>query len=396
MDARRAPQGLHAEDRIALGLSAAHLFYLVTFSMSGWAVISSRLPGVVSIPAGFLLIVIGVALAWARPAGRPLDRWVWLYLAYRARPRRGAPPSVAVMHPMGASADAQIVEEPASVLPGPERKDRGIQLTLVKEARRRARRCAFFSYRGGTGKSALAAEMASLLAATTVGSMGRPTRVALLDLDISSSSLGVRLGLDGPSLSDLLAGPDIDAATLERVLLRHESGARVALAPAPGPAVSDPYGGLIPRLARLLAYLDEQRFDVVLVDTRGTTGDLDGYVLEAVDDIYYVFTPTACGIFDLYRGVAALRRAGHRAKLRLVLNHAHAGVDIREVLGDLRMDTVAEIPTLAALAAAEGAHLPACLADPSTGEALQDLALSIYPDALAGAPAGRQEAPLRR
>ena len=419
MDARRAPQGLHAEDRIALGLSAAHLFYLVIFSMSGWGIISSRIPGVVSFPAGVLLIAIGIALAWGRPAGRPLDRWVWLYVAYRARPRRGGPPSAAPDHPIDPAEPAPATrgaEQAVPPTPAAARGDRGIKLSLPNgtatlgdwhkpllahqkspgAGRRRARRCAFFSYRGGTGKTSLAAEVASLLASCTVGSTGRPTRVALLDLDISSSSLGVRLGLDGPCLSDLQAAPDIDAALMERVLLRHESGARVALGPAPGPGTADPYAGLIPRVARLFAYLDEQQFDVVLVDLRGTTGDLDGYALEAVDAIYYVFTPTPCGIFDLYRGVAQLRRTGQRAKLRLVLNHADADVDISEVLGDLRMDAVAEIPTLAAIAAAEGAHLPACLSNDSVGEVLRDLALSIYPDAVASATDSLQVAPVRR
>lgn len=386
MDARRAPQGLHAEDRVALGLSASHLFYLVTFSLTGWAIISSRLPGFISVPVGVLLIGAGVALAWARLGGRPLDRWAWLFIAYQARPRKGLPSTVlAVDSPAAARGDDDLAGR-VLVLPTRERvrgRTPGRAPGLGGGARK-ARRCVFFSYRGGTGKSALAAETAALLAASAPGRGDVPARVALLDLDIASSTLCIRLGIDGANLGDLVSAQQPDEATMERVLLRHESGVRVVLAPNPGLLMTDAYGGLIPRLAALLAYLDEQRFDVVLFDLHGVGGDLDGYVLEAVDEIYYVFTPTPCGVFDLYRGVASLRRAGHRAKLRLVLNHADATIDLAEVFADLGLAPVAEIPTLPAVSAAENSHVPASMDDSSMGEVLRDLALSVWPDALVG------------
>ncbi|MGI8608167.1 MAG: hypothetical protein ACR2MY_02895 [Candidatus Dormibacteria bacterium] len=426
MDARRAPQGLQAEDRIALGLSAPHLFYLVIFSLTGWAIISSRLPGVIAFPCGLTLIATGVALAWGGFGGRPLDRWAWLYLAYRARPRGGTPATAASAVSAARAEpekdlDAAPLEERIIVLPVGTRRisHQGVNLhqaqlhdTQLHAAQlhaaqlhhtHRTRRCAFLSYRGGTGTSTLATETAVLIARSTQGGAVRPTSVALLDLDLKSSSMGIRLGLQGADLGDILRAPDLDVATIERVLLRHESGARCLLAPTGGLATADPYQGLIPRLAIVLAYLD-QHFDVVLLDLKGRGDDLEGYVLEAVDDIYYVFTPTAPGIFDLYRGVAALRRAGHRDKLRLVLNHADRSVDLSEVVSDLRLAPVAEIPTLTAIGEAESRHRPASLSDDSSGEALRDVVLSVWPDSVfdSGSPwteeavAATQRAPLRR
>jgi hypothetical protein len=50
LEGRRAPQGLDAEDRIALGLSAQHLAYLVISSLVVYTLLTSHLPGVVEVP----------------------------------------------------------------------------------------------------------------------------------------------------------------------------------------------------------------------------------------------------------------------------------------------------------------------------------------------------------
>ena len=387
MDGRRAPQGLHAEDRIALGLSATHLFYLVIFSMTGWAVLTSRLPGVLSVPVGILLIATGAALAWGRAAGRPLDRWAWLFLAYRGRPRRGW--SMTQEDDVTACTSDNIVPLPPSP-PRPEQPAANIAMPLPRfedrpPARRRARRSLFFSYRGGSGRTTLATEVATVIASSCAGPA--VVRVALLDLDFSSSAVRLRLGLDGPDITDLLLAADADGGAMERVLLRHESGLRVVLGPAAGPVAVDAFGSLVPRLAVLLAYLDEH-FDLVVIDTDGAPGDLQAYLCEAVDDIFYVYAATPAGIFDLYRGVGALRRAGHRQKLRIVLNHANAAVDAGEPYADLRLHPVAAVPTLAAIAAAEDRHVPACLGDEGAIAALGDLVTAVYPDAVAAARSG--------
>jgi MinD-like ATPase involved in chromosome partitioning or flagellar assembly len=45
LEGRRAPQGLAAEDRLAFGLTASHLSYLVIGSLTGYAILASGLPG---------------------------------------------------------------------------------------------------------------------------------------------------------------------------------------------------------------------------------------------------------------------------------------------------------------------------------------------------------------
>ncbi len=363
MDGRRAPQGLDAEDRIAFGLTAPHLFYLVIFSMTGWGFLSSHLPLVVRLPPGVVLLFGGAILAWGRVAGRPVDRWLLLYGTYRLRPRRSVAPATVVV-------PAGMVTIPGAAV---------LQLRRAPSARGpRARRVAFFSMCGGTGKSTLAAETAIGLAAGAWRSEpgDSPTRVALLDLDTRASSMAIRLGLDGPTLDDLLATRGLDEAAFERSLLRHESGARVLL----GPAHAVQHPGAQAVVAPLLAHIDDREFDVVVIDLASGTGDLNRDVLEVVDAIYYVFATTPTGVHDLYRGVAALRRLGLRDKICLVENRAHGTGDLTEILGDLRVTVTASIPLARALADAELLHRPAVLDSEKSQQFLWPLAESVFPD----------------
>jgi MinD-like ATPase involved in chromosome partitioning or flagellar assembly len=389
MDGRRAPQGLDAEDRIALGLTASHLFYLVAFSATGWGLLSSHLPAAVRVPPGVGLMAAGAALAWVRIAGRPLDRWIFLYAQYRLRPRRSPLPAAHMTSnviPLTAVVTRAQTTTVGALGPPPELPLRtassegaAVVLPLRAPAGRRARRVAFFSLRGGTGKSTLATEVAIGLAA---GKWGDPApRVAVFDLDSRASTSCIRLGLDTAGAPRLDPDHDIDDAVLEAALLRHDSGARVLPAPPGGlratPAV----------VARLLNHVDRNGFDLVLVDLATGVDDLNSYLLEAVDEIFYVFEPSAAGIFDLYRGVRTLRALGHRGKVHGVPNRGDADADLAEVVGDLRIPIQPGIQAGHELARAEDAHRPAVLESDDVCLALRSLAVAVHPDSeLAVAP----------
>src|SRR5438270_565668 len=82
-----------------------------------------------------------------------------------------------------------------------------------------ARRAAFYSLNGGSGRTTLAAEVAAMLAAR---GMYRPApdepaqrlRVALLDLDLRSPNVAMRLGVPHPTILDYLLAADDDGATV--------------------------------------------------------------------------------------------------------------------------------------------------------------------------------------
>jgi len=338
MEGAYAPQGLDIEDRVALGLGATHLFYLVVFSMAGWGILTSHLPPWLRLPVGCVVLLAGVTLAWGNIAGRPLDRWLLLYARFRLRSR--------------ISAHAAAEPAPAKVLAPTSR----------------ARRVAFYSHSGGVGKTTLAFETACMLASDP------GCRVVVLEMEAASGALRLRSGLDGPTLDHLRGEAEPDPATLDRVILAHPSGASVVL----GLGASTSAEEIAPLVATLLGSLDDCGYTHVVLDVPTAAVDsqplLAASLLPLLDAVYCVFTPTAAGFFGVYGAVAALRRHGLREQVRLVLNRSNPGVELAEITGDLRVAVVSSIPELTELGRAEATHVAACLVDSAVAGALYPLA----------------------
>jgi hypothetical protein len=261
MEGTRAPQGLDAEDRLAFGLTAAHLSYLLVGSLAGYALFASHLPGVVRYPLGVLCVAAGILLAWGRLAHRPLDVWAWLAVRYYLRPRRSPDrrrePAREILESVG--------DEPPSDRPEPAVSDDPDQRPRVLTLPPRiphvtngsaehdvdssalpqpgstpvflapTQRVAFFSLKGGVGKTTLATEVATLLARSgryrdrpDAGPL--PLRVALLDVDLGSANVSMKVGLTHPTMWDLVLDPQPDRARVEECLVTHHaSGLRVLL-----------------------------------------------------------------------------------------------------------------------------------------------------------------------
>jgi MinD-like ATPase involved in chromosome partitioning or flagellar assembly len=455
---------LAAEDRLALGLTASHLSYLLVGSLTGYALFSSHLPGPVKVPLGILCVAIGAVLAWGRVAGRPLDTWAWLALRFYVRPRRsaatftlddrepdGAAPaggigvlSAEAQDPPGGGAsessapdgsapdgvvepkaahdkadedsraheeseDARILTLPSSnphLADGSSTYEVGSSALLSPTApvdiaiQRSApvflaatQRIAFFSLKGGVGKTTLATEVAALLAhqgrfRSRPEASPQPLRVALLDLDLGSANVSMKVGLTHPTMWDLVLDPQPDASRVESCMVTHApSGLRVLLGPPRAIAASETRALAMQRLAQVLTHLDEEGYHFVFLDLSSDVDELTTYALEASHQVYYVMTPTASGVQDTYRGVETLRRLGHRRKLRFVLNQSRGGFDAAEMMGDLGGSLAATIPRDDAFITAEDEHRPASLAGASPAQrAVAELAASIYPNLDATAP----------
>ena len=434
MDGRRAPQGLDAEDRIALGLTAQRLAYLVISSLAAYALLTSQLPGLLTYPIGVFAVALGAALAWGRLAHRSLDSWLWLGVRFYTRPRHSAQPPFEAPRPLAdpsvrtpppAAALAQATPEPvqpAALEAVAETEqvgaDAGDGRILSLPAGRRlvdvydddspatydedppaadrppaapvfigaTQRIAFFSLKGGAGKTTLACEVAALLArdarhrASPVAPPER-LRIALLDVDMGSANVSMKLGLTHPTLWDLVVDPAPTTGRIEECLLEHgDSGLRVVLGPPRAIASSESRALAMQRLAQVLSYLDEHLYHFVFIDMSSEINELTTYVLEAVHNIYYVLTPTASGVQDTYRGVETLRRMGHRRKLRFVLNQRRGAFDPSEMLSDLGGSLAASVPRDDAFLNAEDGHRPASLEPSSDARAgIGDLAAAIYP-----------------
>ena len=260
------------------------------------------------------------------------------------------------------------------------------------------RRATFFSLKGGSGRTTLATEVATVLAArgrhrTPDGAI-RPLDVALLDLDLRSATVAVRLGIAQPTLADYLTHGG-DPAHLDACMVRHSSGLRVLLGP-PKPVASGPTALEPARVAEIVHRLERDGTQFTLIDVAADLGAVTTWVLSAVHDIFVVITPTAGGVQDAYRTTEALRRLGAGHKLRYVVNRARTQPDLDEVMGDLGGRIAAVIPYDPAVEDAENHHRQAALdGNTPAGAALHDLAALLYPS-LAPATRRTRSSPLLR
>ena len=88
MESARVPQHLELEDVVAWHLSAADLLCVVSGAVVGWWVyLAVPDPLVNRIVAGATPVLLGVVLGILRVGELPLRGWIWLAVAYRARPR---------------------------------------------------------------------------------------------------------------------------------------------------------------------------------------------------------------------------------------------------------------------------------------------------------------------
>jgi MinD-like ATPase involved in chromosome partitioning or flagellar assembly len=215
-----------------------------------------------------------------------------------------------------------------------------------------ARRVTFFSLRGGTGRSTLATELTCLIASSRSAEYPAP-RVALVDLDLRSPSVAIRLGTPERTLLDFALAPPEDRSVID-FMVTHASGARVLLGPQ---SAVNPEWPVTPALLReVLRELDMEGFDLVVLDVCPELNPLTTAAICACDDVFVVIVPTAGGVHDAYRSTEALRRLGLRHQLRYIVNRSRPDTDLSEPMADLGGQLIGDIPDDDAVVTAENAH----------------------------------------
>jgi MinD-like ATPase involved in chromosome partitioning or flagellar assembly len=389
MDPIEFADGFDRPDHIAFGLSAGQLVTVMVGALGAYSLVRSPLPPPLADPLAVVLIALAAGLGWLRIAGRPLLDWAIFAGLFLVRPRQGtmrceavaaapldsflAPaPSNSWAGPIAApqspSADAAVttpqrsfatdvppISAPIIDLFGPRQSPRqpGPTSKAAAAPRRDApRRVTFFSLRGGTGRSTLATELACLLASSR--SEDHPTpKVALIDLDLRSPTVSVRLGAPERTLLDYALAPPEDRSVSD-FMFTHASGARVLLG---SQRAVNPEWPVTPALVReVLRELDMEGFDLVVLDVSPELSPLTTTALCACDDVFVVVVPTAGGVQDAYRSTEALRRLGLRHQLRYIVNRSRAGTDLSEPMADLGGQLIGDIPDDDSVVTAENAH----------------------------------------
>jgi len=383
MDQIEFADGFDRPDTLAFGLGAGQLAVVMVGALAAYSLVRSPLPAAVADPVAVAIAAAAAGLGWLRVAGRPALDWAVFAGLFWMRPRRGtirwelatAAPSDGSSH--GGDDDrSQVVElfgkrgtppaPPSNPPPGDRRKSdpgpapasqspAGPSFTPILRPPTRAdgaRRVTFFSLRGGTGRSTLATELTCLIASSRTDEQPAP-RVALVDLDLRSPSVAIRLGAPERTLLDYALAPPEDRSVID-FMITHASGARVLLGPQ---SAVNPEWPVTPALLReVLRELDMEGFDLVVLDVCPELNPLTTTAICACDDVFIVVVPTAGGVHDAHRSTEALRRLGLRHQLRYIVNRSRPGTDLSEPMADLGGQLIGDIPDDDAVVTAENAH----------------------------------------
>jgi pilus assembly protein CpaE len=179
------------------------------------------------------------------------------------------------------------------------------------------RMVAFYGAKGGVGATTVAINTAIALHAD------HDRKVVLVDgvLQFGDHRVFLDLGPDRKSIADAVQAPTVDADLMKSVVVKHDSGIDLLLAPA------TPEEGDLVREERLVEVLDVLRsmYDYVVVDVDKRIGDLTLTVLDHADEIHIVMTADLSCLKNVRLALEALDRIGYdRTKIRLVLNRSTA------------------------------------------------------------------------
>jgi MinD-like ATPase involved in chromosome partitioning or flagellar assembly len=417
----RIPHELNGEDQFILGLSVTRLAALALGLLAAYTILHLSLPTPVQLTAATLAAVLGAAIAWIRPEGRSLIHWAVAAIEFRftehlapepalsGRPDGGPQRQVQAprprlslvadtVHPVSSEVSAPIDTAPGDdgVIELPDSGDGDAGEAGTNGGDETAASApvylggpqviAFFSTKGGTGRTTLATEVAALLSMKgryreSPASPSQALRVGLIDFDLGSANISARLGIAQPTMLDYLCDLTLPHPDPRDFVIRHPA-TRLDVMLGPSKCLSGDRAELlsVAQAAHILTTFKSAGYQFLILDISANLGDLETYLLETATRIYCVVTPTAGSVQSLYRGVEALRRIGLGAKLGYVANKMRDGFNLAEPMGDLNGSLVARIPYDPAFDTAENRHEPLVVRGSGASvEALTVLAASIYP-----------------
>ncbi len=192
---------------------------------------------------------------------------------------------------------------------------------------------AFYGAKGGVGTTTIAINTAIALHAE------HKRAVALVDavLQFGDHRVFLDLGNDRKSISELASAPSIDADLMKSVLVHHDSGIDLLLAP------SNPEEGdrIHENQMTLAISVLRTMYDYVIVDVEKRLGDLTLSVLDHADQIYIVMTADLSCLKNVRLALEALGRIGYEpAKVKLLLNRSNAftGISVQAAEGVLKRE----------------------------------------------------------
>jgi flagellar biosynthesis protein FlhG len=182
------------------------------------------------------------------------------------------------------------------------------------DKRKKARRIAVISGKGGVGKTVITANLAAALS-----SLGR--RVLVIDADLGLANLDIILGVE-PKLTihDTLHG----ICSLEEAVLHTTKGFDLLPSGSGLPEGALFTKAIAEHVHSILETL-ESTYDVILFDAGAGVGDVVLYFAELAHELVLVVTPEPTSMMDAYATIKILHQQHERSEFLLVVNQANPG-----------------------------------------------------------------------
>ena len=193
------------------------------------------------------------------------------------------------------------------------------------------RTLAFYGAKGGVGTTTIAINAAIALHRE----LGR--KVALMDgnLQFGDHRVFLDLGLDRKSIVDLVSAPSIDTDLIRQVMVKHDSGIDLLLAP-PTPETADlVHPGHLPIISEQL----QGMYDYTLIDVDKRLDDINLSVFEAAETVFVVMTADLSCLKNVRLILETMDHLGYPpGKVQLVLNRSNAftGINVKNAEGALK------------------------------------------------------------
>jgi pilus assembly protein CpaE len=200
-----------------------------------------------------------------------------------------------------------------------------------------------YSPQGGAGKTTIATNISAAL-------MSEGTKVLLIDTDLQFGDVGVFLNLQATNtIGDLVYSvDDLDLELVNNILVSHESGLKVLLAPRTPEEAEEIKGDQVAKLVDKLRGM----FDFIVVDTTTKLDDLNIGLFDIAERILLIANPTLPAVKNI-RAVLNLMDAlqYEQEKVQLVFNRvsldlekSKVNISTQAIEGNLKRKSIASIP----------------------------------------------------
>jgi pilus assembly protein CpaE len=190
---------------------------------------------------------------------------------------------------------------------------------------------AFYGAKGGVGTTTIAINAAIALHRE----LGR--KVALVDanLQFGDHRVFLDLGMDRKSIVDIVSAPSIDVDLVRQVMVKHDSGVDLLLAP-PSPESADlVHPAHLPQIIEHLRSL----YDYVLIDVDKRLDDINLGIIETAENVLVVMTADLSCLKNVRLILETMGHLGYPpGKVQLVLNRSNAftGINVKNAEGALK------------------------------------------------------------